>query len=104
MANAAASGSGGDRQIRLIEVKGEVVVVQQHQRATGDTATFNMRENTVTLVGSVVVMRGQISCAASGWWSISLAGYQDGGRIDGIFQSVRGNPPDQRYDKSSPDI
>ena len=58
MANAAASGSGGDRQIRLIEVKGEVVVVQQHQRATGDTATFNMRENTVTLVGNVVVTRG----------------------------------------------
>jgi hypothetical protein len=28
----------------------------------------------------------------------------DGGWIDGIFQSVRGNPPDQRYDKSSPDI
>jgi hypothetical protein len=93
MANAAASGSGGDRQIRLIEVKGEVVVVQQHQRATGDTATFNMRENTVTLVGSVVVMRGQISCAASGWWSISLAGYQNGWGPDRWNISIREGKP-----------
>src|SRR5262245_28818576 len=44
-------GPGGDRQIRRIEAKGNVVVVQKDQNATGDAATFNMRENTVTLVG-----------------------------------------------------
>src|SRR5947208_11779165 len=57
-ANAAAPGPGGDRQIRLIEAKGDVVVVQKDQNATGDAATFNMRENTVMLVGNVVVTRG----------------------------------------------
>jgi lipopolysaccharide export system protein LptA len=57
-ANAATPGPGGDRQIRLIEAKGDVVVVQKDQNATGDAATFNMRENTVTLVGNVVVTRG----------------------------------------------
>ena len=50
---AADPGPGGDRQIRLIEAKGDVVVVQKDQNATGDAATFNMRENTVTLVGNI---------------------------------------------------
>jgi lipopolysaccharide transport protein LptA len=57
-ANATAPGPGGDRQIRLIEAKGDVVVIQKDQNATGDAATFNMRKNTVTLVGNVVVTRG----------------------------------------------
>src|SRR5262244_4454214 len=55
---AADPGPGGDRQIRRIEAKGNVVVTQKDQNATGDAATFNMRENTVTLVGNVVVTRG----------------------------------------------
>jgi lipopolysaccharide export system protein LptA len=48
-ADAAASGPGGDRQVRQIDAKGDVVVVQKDENATGDAATFNMRENTVTL-------------------------------------------------------
>jgi lipopolysaccharide export system protein LptA len=56
---AADPGPGGQRQIKRIEAKGGVVVVQKDQQATGDSATFNMRENTVTLVGNVVVARGQ---------------------------------------------
>ena len=105
MANAATSGPGGDRQIRLIEAKGEVVVVQQDQRATGDTATFNMRENTVTLVGNVVVTRGSNILRGQRLVVDLTSGVSkmDGGRIDGIFQSVRGNPPDPRNEKSSTD-
>ena len=105
MANAATSGPGGDRQVRLIEAKGEVVVVQQDQRATGDTATFNMRENTVTLVGNVVVTRGSNILRGQRLVVDLTSGVSkmDGGRIDGIFQSVRGNPPDPRNEKSSTD-
>jgi lipopolysaccharide export system protein LptA len=104
-ANAVASGPGGDRQIRLIEAKGEVVVVQQDQRATGDTATFNMRENTVTLVGNVVVTRGSNVLRGQRLVVDLTSGVSkmDGGRIDGIFQSVRKNPPDPRNEKSSTD-
>ena len=74
---AAEPGPGGDQQIRRIEAKGNVVVVQKDQNAAGDAATFNMRENTVTLVGQ----RGRnprcaTCCAASGWWSISPAAYR----------------------------
>jgi lipopolysaccharide export system protein LptA len=104
-ANAATPGPGGDRQIRLIEAKGDVVVVQKDQNATGDAATFNMRENTVTLVGNVVVTRGSNVLRGQRLVVDLTSGVSkmDGGRIDGIFQSVRGNPPDPRNEKSSTD-
>jgi lipopolysaccharide export system protein LptA len=94
----AASGVGGDRQIRLIEAKGEVVVVQQDQKATGDNATFKMRENTVTLVGNVVVTRGSNVLRGQRLVVDLTTGVSkmDGGRIDGIFQSAPRASPDPR--------
>jgi lipopolysaccharide export system protein LptA len=89
---------GGDRQIRLIEAKGDVVVVQNDQNATGDAATFNMRENTVTLVGNVVVTRGANVLRGQRLVVDLTSGVSrmDGGRIDTIFQSERRKPPDPR--------
>jgi lipopolysaccharide export system protein LptA len=55
---AADRASGGERQIGRIEAKGGVTVVQKDQNAVGDAAIFNAREDTVTLVGNVVVTRG----------------------------------------------
>lgn len=97
-ANAAAAGPGGDRQVHLIEAKGDVVVVQKDQNASGDTATFNMRENTVALVGNVVVTRGSNVLRGQRLVVDLTSGVSkmDGGRIDGIFQSGRRNPADQR--------
>jgi lipopolysaccharide export system protein LptA len=102
-ANAAAPGPEGDRQIRWIEAKGDVVVVQKDQKVTGDAATFNMRENTVTLVGNVVVTRGSNVLRSQRLVVDLTSGVSkmDGGRIDGTFQSVRQNPPDPRNEKSS---
>jgi lipopolysaccharide export system protein LptA len=56
---AADPGPNGSRQISRIEAKGGVVVVQKDQHATGESALFNMRDNTVTLTGNVVVVKGQ---------------------------------------------
>jgi lipopolysaccharide export system protein LptA len=56
---AADPGPAGQQQIRLIEAKGGVTVIQKDQNAQGDTGIFDMRANTVTLVGNVVVTRGQ---------------------------------------------
>ena len=56
---AADPGPGGEKSIKRIEAKGGVTVVQKDQIATGETAIFNMRENTVMLNGNVVVTRGQ---------------------------------------------
>jgi lipopolysaccharide export system protein LptA len=49
----------GQQQMRRMEAKGGVVVTQKDQIATGDTAEFDARSNTITLSGNVVVTRGQ---------------------------------------------
>ena len=50
---------GEQRQIRKIEATGGVRVTQRDQNAVGDTGTFDMPSNTVTLTGNVVVIRGK---------------------------------------------
>ena len=54
---AADPGPSGERSIKRIEAKGQVLVTQKDQNATGETAIFNMKENIVTLIGNVVVTR-----------------------------------------------
>jgi lipopolysaccharide export system protein LptA len=58
-AKAAAQPGPGGGQIRRMEAKGGVVVTQKDQVATGDNGVFDMRTNTVTLIGNVVVTKGQ---------------------------------------------
>jgi lipopolysaccharide export system protein LptA len=59
---AGAAGGGpaptSTQQIRLAEAKGDVIVVQKDQTATGDNGVFDMRANTVTLIGNVVISQG----------------------------------------------
>jgi lipopolysaccharide export system protein LptA len=95
---AADPGPGGDRQIRRIEAKGSVVVVQKDQNATGDAATFNMRENTVTLVGNVVVTRGTDILRGQRLVVDLTSGVSkmDQGRVEGLFKSGSQSPPDPR--------
>jgi lipopolysaccharide export system protein LptA len=95
---AAEPGPGGDRQIRRIEAKGNVVVVQKDQNATGDAATFNMRENTVTLVGNVVVTRGTDVLRGQRLVVDLTSGVSkmDQGRVEGLFKSGSQSPPDPR--------
>jgi lipopolysaccharide export system protein LptA len=85
---AAEPGPSGDRQIRRIEAKGNVVVVQKDQNAAGDAATFNMRENTVTLVGNVVVTRGADVLRGQRLVVNLTSGVStmDQGRVEGLFQ------------------
>jgi len=55
---AANPGAGGSQQISRLEAKGGVVVTQQDQTATGDTGLFDMKSNTITLLGNVTVSQG----------------------------------------------
>jgi lipopolysaccharide export system protein LptA len=55
---AASPGPGGAQQIRRLEARGGVTVTQKDQTATGDTGIFDMKTNTVTLIGNVVVSQG----------------------------------------------
>ena len=54
----AQAGPGGSSQIKTIEMNGGVTVVQKDQTATGDSGLFDMKSNTVTLTGHVVVSQG----------------------------------------------
>jgi lipopolysaccharide export system protein LptA len=51
-------GPGGNQQISRLEARGGVTVTQKDQTATGDIGLFDMRANTVTLQGNVVVSQG----------------------------------------------
>jgi lipopolysaccharide export system protein LptA len=55
---AAQPGPGGSSQISKLEARGGVTVTQKDQTATGDTGYFDMKANTVTLVGNVLVSQG----------------------------------------------
>jgi lipopolysaccharide export system protein LptA len=55
---AAKPGPGGSSQISKLEAGGGVTVTQKDQTATGDTALFDMKSNTVTLLGNVLVSQG----------------------------------------------
>jgi lipopolysaccharide export system protein LptA len=46
-------------QIRRLEAKGNVVVTQKDQIATGDVVIFDTTANTVTMTGNVAVTQGQ---------------------------------------------
>ncbi len=86
-------GSGGQRQIRRIEAKGGVTVVQKDQNASGDTAIFRMHENTVTLTGNVIVTRGQDVLRGQRLVVDLTSGItkMDQGRVEGLFQSSSRN-------------
>lgn len=56
---AATPGPGGSQQITRLEAKGSVVVTQAEQTATGDHGNFDMKANTITLTGNVVVSQGK---------------------------------------------
>ncbi|HEY1474821.1 MAG TPA: LptA/OstA family protein [Pseudolabrys sp.] len=89
---AATPGPGGEQKIKRLEARGGVVVTQKEQTATGDTGIFDMKSNTVTLNGKVVMTQGQnvlrgdrlVVNLTSGVSRIeSEAG---GGRVQGLFQ------------------
>jgi lipopolysaccharide export system protein LptA len=47
-----------NQQIKKVEAKGNVIVHQKDQTATGNEGIFDMRANTVTMLGKVVISRG----------------------------------------------
>ncbi len=56
---AATPGPGGEQKIKKLEARGSVVVMQKDQTATGEFGLFDMKTNTVTLSGNVVMTQGQ---------------------------------------------
>ena len=91
---AAQPGPGGASQIKKLEAKGNVIVTQKDQTATGDTGEFDMKTNTIVLKGNVVisqgpnVLRGErlVVDRATGVSNME-SGPGGGGVVRGIFQN-----------------
>jgi lipopolysaccharide export system protein LptA len=100
---AAQPGPGGQQQIKRLEAKGGVVVTQKDQTATGQNGIFDMKANTVTLLGNVVMSQGQnvlmgerlVVNLATGVSVVDDGKGGQGGRVKGLFhqgQSSSGAP------------
>jgi lipopolysaccharide export system protein LptA len=87
---AAQPGPGGSSQIKRLEANGSVLVTQKDQTATGDKGVFDMRTNTITLMGNVVISQGQSVLRGERLVVDRATGVSrmEGGRVQGIFQRV----------------
>jgi lipopolysaccharide export system protein LptA len=98
-------GPAGDQKIKKLEAKGDVVVTQNDQVATGDAAVFEMATNTVTMSGNVVLTQGQNVLRGSRLVVDMTTGYSrvesgagNNGRVQGLFvpsDSQRPGLPDK---------
>ena len=85
-------GPGGSSSIRRLEAKGGVIVTQKDQTVTGETGIFDMRTNTVTMLGGVVltkdknVLRGD-RLVVDMTTGISRVESSNGRGVQGMFQS-----------------
>ena len=95
---AASPGPGGQQRIKRLEARGGVVVTQKEQTATGETGIFDMKNNTVTLNGNVVMTQGQnvlrgdrlVVDLTSGVSRVE-SGKNGQGRVQGLFQPGSGS-------------
>jgi lipopolysaccharide export system protein LptA len=93
-------GPAGDQRIKKLEARGDVVVTQNDQVATGELATFDMASNMVTMSGNVVLTQGQnvlrgerlVVDMTTGFSRIESAAGKDG-RVQGLFLPSSGQRP-----------
>lgn len=86
-------GPSGQQKIKRLEARGGVVVTQKEQTATGESGIFDMKTNTVTLAGNVVMTQGQnvlrgdrlVVDLTSGVSRVE-SGRNGQGRVQGLFQ------------------
>lgn len=95
----ATPGPNGQQQIKRLEAKGGVIVTQKDQTVTGDIGIFDMRTNTVTMSGNVVMTQGQnvlrgdrLMVDLGSGVSRVESGKSGNGRVQGLFQAGGGKP------------
>ena len=92
---AATPGPAGASQIKRLEAKGGVTVAQKEPTVTGERGVFDMRSNTVTVEGGIVltngdnVLRGE-KLSVDLTSGISRIDPGKGGRVQGLFKSKPG--------------
>lgn len=96
---------GSSQRIRRLEARGNVQVMQKDQLVTGDSGIFDMRANTVTLTGNVVITRGQNIMRGAQRLTVDLTNgvsRMEGGRVEGLF--VNDAPPAKSEPNTSQDM
>jgi len=91
--------SSAEQKIKKLDAKGDVVVTQNDQVATGDTASFDMDKNVVTMSGNVVLTQGQnvlrgsrlVVDLTNGYSRVESGSGKDG-RVQGLFVPSGGQP------------
>lgn len=95
----ATPGPGGEQKIKRLEARGSVVVTQKQQTVTGDLGIFDMKSNTVTLIGNVTMTQGKnvlrgdklVVDLTSGVSRVE-SGKNGSGRVQGLFQPGSATP------------
>ncbi len=88
----AAVGTSAQR-IRRLEAAGGVIITAKEQKATGDSGVYDLRANTMTLNGNVVVTQGQnvmqgdrlVVELATGTSRLEAGGKAGPNRVKGLF-------------------
>lgn len=90
--------TSGDQKIKKLDARGDVVVNQNDQIATGEAAIFDMDTNIVTMTGNVVLTQGQNVLRGSKLVVDMTTGYSrvesgnsNNGRVQGLFVPSGGN-------------
>jgi len=98
---AADAGPGGSQRIKRLEARGGVSVTQKDQTATGQLGVFDMKTNTVTLSGGVVMTQGKnmlrgdrLMVDLTNGVSKVESGKNGSGRVEGLFSGGGGGAPD----------
>ena len=97
---AADPGPGGQQRIKRLEARGGVVVTQKEETATGELGIFDMKTNTVTLTGNVVMTQGKnvlrgdrlVVDLTSGVSRVE-SGKNGHGRVQGLFLPAAARRP-----------
>ena len=105
----ATPGPGGQQKIKRLEARGGVVVTQKQQTATGDLGIFDMKSNTVTLTGNVMMTQGKnvlrgdrlVVDLTSGVSRVE-SGKNGIGRVQGLFLPGSVETPDPRGNDKPP--
>jgi lipopolysaccharide export system protein LptA len=96
-APAPAGGERSNQKIRRMEARGQVVMTQKDQRAVSDQADFDVIKNTMVMIGSVVVTRGDDVMRGQRLFVDMTTGVSrmesGGGRVEGMFKSNPGQSP-----------
>jgi lipopolysaccharide export system protein LptA len=109
-AGATQAGPQQNQQIKRVEAKGKVTVVQKDQVATGDIGIFDMRANTVTMQGNVVISQGQNVVKGdtltvdmtTGVSRIACGKAQEKCRVQGLFQPGSMKPEGRGQEAAAP--